>query len=448
MDKRKIFLLAFIIFILGINSIAYGKYVIDYVSTVAKIDIDRTPPKITILEMNNTNTNYEAYANKTHTLTAKIKVIEKNIVENNFNTNNVKILVNKQVQENKIISINKIEEKQDYIIYEVILENILGDGILEIKVNEGTIVDKSNNINEETILATGIKIDNTPPETTFKQKLLESGKVNANITANEGIRAVEGWNISDDKKTLNKEFPSNTSYIFEVTDFAQNTSEVNVKITQATYLNLSYGSYSSSVNWSWKNEENGMCGENQINISEKAPIELMILKQEGTADTDYIRARAYIYTYWGEGSQAISDVYEYRYNHGYKPSENSYSIINKSLTARLDGKYWMFIGAENLNKANKKDMTHKKAIPEEIAKQKLYGISALALDLKDYSEYSIIYQIYVKEKGWLEAVSDGEETKLALNKPITAYRITIVPKSEKKYVLNMWNKNIGTNNTK
>ena len=81
MDKRKIFLLAFIIFILGINSIAYGKYVIDYVSTVAKIDIDRTPPKITILEMNNTNTNYEAYANKTHTLTAKIKVIEKNIVD-------------------------------------------------------------------------------------------------------------------------------------------------------------------------------------------------------------------------------------------------------------------------------------------------------------------------------------------------------------------------------
>lgn len=48
------------------------------------MNIDRTKPKIELIEIQNTNTNYPKYANKTHTISFKIKATEKKIKENNF----------------------------------------------------------------------------------------------------------------------------------------------------------------------------------------------------------------------------------------------------------------------------------------------------------------------------------------------------------------------------
>ena len=144
MKKIAAFLIIFVA-LLGINTAVYGKYVIEYTNTIANIDIDRNPPKIEMLNIENTNTGYEKYANQTHTITAKIKVTEKNIIQNNFNKDNVQILIGGQVQNIPNMEISQIEKGNDYIIYKVVLQKILGDGILEIKVNAGTIIDKSNN---------------------------------------------------------------------------------------------------------------------------------------------------------------------------------------------------------------------------------------------------------------------------------------------------------------
>ena len=48
------------------------------------MNIDRTKPKIELIEIQNTNTNYPKYANKTHTISFKIKITEKNIGQNNI----------------------------------------------------------------------------------------------------------------------------------------------------------------------------------------------------------------------------------------------------------------------------------------------------------------------------------------------------------------------------
>ena len=48
------------------------------------MNIDRTKPKIELIEIQNTNTNYPKYANKTHTISFKIKVTAKNKKKNNF----------------------------------------------------------------------------------------------------------------------------------------------------------------------------------------------------------------------------------------------------------------------------------------------------------------------------------------------------------------------------
>ena len=88
-----------------------------------------------------------------------------------------------------------------------------------------------------------------------------------------------------------------------------------------------------------------------------------------------------------------------------------------------------------------------KPIPEEIANQNLYGISGIAFHLKNSNEYSIVYQIYVPNIGWLKASADGEETTYSHDKRFSAIRINIVPKSEKRNLMNYWNRAMYTDYT-
>ena len=74
----KKFLLVFIVFIM-IESCVNAKYIFQYELDVADLDIDRTKPVIELISISNTNKGYENYANKTHNITLKVKVIEKNM---------------------------------------------------------------------------------------------------------------------------------------------------------------------------------------------------------------------------------------------------------------------------------------------------------------------------------------------------------------------------------
>ena len=80
-----------------------------------------------------------------------------------------------------------------------------------------------------------------------------------------------------------------------------------------------------------------------------------------------------------------------------------------------------------------------KPIPESIAKQYLYGISSIKIKLKNNDNYNLVYQVWVNGYGWQNAVLDGGEAKYSYTKPITAFRVTLVPKTEKQYVLDTWN---------
>ena len=93
-----------------------------------------------------------------------------------------------------------------------------------------------------------------------------------------------------------------------------------------------------------------------------------------------------------------------------------------------------------VNLANNKGVGGK-PIPANVASKYLYGISSLKVKLKEYTNYSVVYQVWINGSGWQKAVSDGAEAKLSYTKPITAYRITLVPKSQRQYVINTWNSN-------
>ena len=121
MSKIK-YVFLMILFIISISTIVCGKYVIEYINVCANIDIDRNPPKIELINIQNTNVGYESYANKTHTITARIKIIEKNIKENHIEEDNLIVKIgNIQITPEKLI-IKRIEQTSDEIIYDIILQ--------------------------------------------------------------------------------------------------------------------------------------------------------------------------------------------------------------------------------------------------------------------------------------------------------------------------------------
>ena len=116
-------------------------------------------------------------------------------------------------------------------------------------------------------------------------------------------------------------------------------------------------------------------------------------------------------------------------------NSNDFVTINNS-------KYFQFGGA-GINGHQNTDINGNEPIDAVIANQFNYGICGITLALKDYTDYSIVYQIYVSEVGWLEAKSNGQETMFSKTKPMSAFRVAFVPTSEKQNQINTWNKDIG-----
>ena len=162
MDKIFVFII-----IIMVNTNVYAKYAIEYTNTIAKINIDKTPPKIEIISIENSNLLHTNTANRTDTIKIKIQVIENNIKENNFNKNKIEIYVEDKQVFPEDYQISQLAEK-DKIIYEISLSKILENGKLKIKIPKGTISDIYDNVNQEKIIDTNITIDNITPTITIK----------------------------------------------------------------------------------------------------------------------------------------------------------------------------------------------------------------------------------------------------------------------------------------
>ena len=445
-NLKKVFLLIMIfITVISMNTFVYGKYVFEHTSIAAKIDIDRNPPKIELVSISNTNTGYEKYANKSHTIIARVKVIEKNIKENSFNKNTIIVNIeNTRVSPEKI-EIKEVERTSETIVYDIILKQLNGNGDLVIKIPEGTIIDKSFNVSQEKIINTNITIDNIAPKANFQEKVITDGKVEANINLSEQIRPVEGWNLSD--LTLKKVFTNNVIYELKVIDFAQNETKVQINISKATNVELIFASHNSEIGWTFGHTNYDIAGKEAI--LRKHPdykTEALAFRLKGNIDKDFVRVRAFVYSHWGQGSKAVCGDSGMIYSYGQNPSATTWKTMNSTDLVTLRGEKYFQFGGSKINIYNRTDINGKNPIPEAVANRHPYGISAITMSLKDYSYYSIMYQILVDKVGWLEPCSDGQETKYSYDKPMTAIRVTLVPKTEKKYILEKWKQDVGTFN--
>ena len=414
------------------------------------MNIDRTKPKIELIEIQNTNTNYPKYANKTHRISFKIKVTEKNIKENNFvkdffgfklDGKNIDIV-------NGNLSIKEIESTNEGKIYKIDIKGISGNGKLSMQIKEGAIIDKGGLKSESQNIQTGITIDNIAPVGKFKETKIQDGKVNGEITLNENIRKIDGWSFKDNNLKITKEFTNNISYQLPITDYAGNTSNVDINITQATYINVVYASHNSCIGWSFGYGNYDIAGKDAIKVNPVYRTEALAFNISGNVDKDFVQANTYIYTYWGEGSNGKCTTSGLIYNYGYNPGKNAFKSMNSNDLITINSKKYFQFGGSGINGYLNTDANSQNPIPGEVANKYKYGISGITMKLKDYSQYSIIYQILVNGAGWVKTESDGSECTYNHNTPMSAFRIALVPKTEKQYVINQWNKDVGTFNMK
>lgn len=82
-------------------------------------------------------------------------------------------------------------------------------------------------------------------------------------------------------------------------------------------------------------------------------------------------------------------------------------------------------------------------IPEEIGYQHFYGITGVQFKLKSYEKYSIVYQIYIEEIGWIAPCKNEEIACYQKEMPMSAIRMALIPNSELPYLLEQWEKDTG-----
>ena len=449
-DKKYIFkllvILFIVVYIILISKNIYAKYVFQNEFCIANLNIDRTKPKIELLSINNSNIGYEGYANKNHTITIKIKITDKNLENVNLDKNHIQIKIYDDYLENENIKSNKIQDVEYGGIYQIELNNLEGNGNLTVYILEGIAIDTAGLQNEMLEINTNIIIDNIAPKGEFIENKVSDGKVNAVINLSEKIKELEGWNFSDNKLKAEKEFTNNISYELPIIDYAGNKTIVNVDITQATYINIVYASHNSNVGWTFGYGNYDIAGSQAIKENPKFKTEALAFNVTGNVDSDFLQANAYIHTYWGEGSMARCSTSNILYNHGYNPSIDTYKSMKSTDLVTINGKKYFQLGGSGINALYATDINGNNPVPPST--EYYYGISGIKMKLKDYSQFSVVYQILVNGVGWISTSSDGQECMYAKNKPMSAFRIALVPKTEKQYVIDTWNQDVATFNIK
>ena len=427
----------FLSLIIFINHKSYAKYVFEYEEKAISIDIDNTPPNIEILNVENTNKGYEGYANKEHDIRIKFKIEDKNEIIDKLEQ--IKIFVGTEESKcNKEISI--IEREKNYIIYEIKINNLTENGELKINIPEKSFKDIYNNETKETSLDVGINIDNIPTQLEYKQKVLENGQVLGQIISNEKIRDIDGWNLDETKQICSKEFISDVKYNKRAIDLAGNVSdyvEINVTGNKA----FEYMAHVSETGWI--KSENNFTGI--VKANNRYKIESLAFRLNEQIEQDFLKVAVYAYTYWKQGSIAQSDHTYNLYRCGYNPISD-YSTIENTKNVIINGNNYLQMAGEGINGMNYTDIYGNDPLPPDLALQYHYGISAIKLDLKDKSEYSIIYQIFFNDIGWSRTYKNGEEAIRDYTKPFEAIKIAIIPTSEVEIIMSQWNQNIGTYN--
>lgn len=361
--------------------------------TIMVKNIDKEAPIIQIQEIMNSNVDYPDYANQEQTINIIFKITDDRKISHNLEASDFKIQIEgKEIQPKQKTLVYEKDEENEKIL-KLTLKGIKEEGNLEIQIPKGKIKDEANHENEFLQEDTKIQIDNTKPQGSYSQNQKGEKRVEALITANEPIRKLEGWEI-EEGKILKKVFNNNLSYTTIIQDLAGNSSEVEINVTGASQILLSYASHNSMVGWSYGYGNYDIAGIEAIRRNPIYKTESLAFSIAGEVEPDFLQAKAYVYTNWGEGSKAICTDTKRIYDYGWNPLEE-WKYETEENRILLKGRSYFQLGGAGVNMMNHTDINGNGAITKELTKQYLFGISGLSLRLKREEEYSILYQIYI-----------------------------------------------------
>ena len=447
--KIKIFVSVILSFIIVFSfSIIYAKYVLQNEFNIANINIDGTKPKIELVNITNTNSEYPNYASKKHNIIVRIKISDKNIKDIFLDKEHVKVKIAEKIVEEPNIKFTKIQDLVNCKIYDIELKDLQENGNLKLNISNNTVIDQGELSNDFLEIDTNIVIDNIAPTGNFKENKISDGKVCASIELSEFIRNLDGWNFSKDKLSVSKEFTNNVSYELPILDFAGNEGKVEISITKASYINIVYASHNSVVGWSFGYGNYDVAGKDAIMRNSVYKTEALAFNISGNIDEDFVQGNSYIYTYWGDGSFGKCTTSGIIYNFGYNPLDGRYKSMKSSDLVTIDNKKYFQFGGSGINGYQNPDLYGNNPIPGYVANKYEYGICGMKFRLKDYSQFSIVYQILIDRVGWIASCSNGQECMYAKDRPMSAFRIALIPNSERQYVIDTWNKDVGTFNIK
>lgn len=147
--KRKL-ILVFIFAIIISNKSSYAKYVMKYESTIAQINIDTISPKVEVISIESREN--KKNSSNTYNINVKVKIIESNIKENNFNKTKISIKMGEIEFNKESYEVNQIAQTNNSIMYEIKLDEINTKGVLKILIPKGIVKDVSDNENQEKII--------------------------------------------------------------------------------------------------------------------------------------------------------------------------------------------------------------------------------------------------------------------------------------------------------
>ena len=148
------------IFLISIQSYSFAKYVIEKTILVAKLDINKSRPKLELIDITS-NAKNPNLANKDDIITGHIRLTEDAIYRNILSIHTIIVLIDNKPTNVIFKKFTLISNTGDVRIYEFSFTNVLADGSLSILIPEGTVEDKSGSINFEEIFSTNIKINNS-----------------------------------------------------------------------------------------------------------------------------------------------------------------------------------------------------------------------------------------------------------------------------------------------
>lgn len=124
---------------------------------------DTELPTWSYVSKTNSNTEYEDYANSTHDVSITFNGIDNNYVDNYLTANKIKIYVGDTEISPTVKTLSTATNIENGVQYTLSLSGLTGNGELKLKIEGNTLQDKSENFSEETLISTGIIIDNIAP---------------------------------------------------------------------------------------------------------------------------------------------------------------------------------------------------------------------------------------------------------------------------------------------